>query len=142
MGSKCQTVDALYDCGATSSEPRKIYFRLAEEKWKKRYYNHKKSFNHKKYLYETTASSYVWHMKKSLEETPNLKWSVARGTTPYSNTSKKSFLCKYEKLVIISYSRQYKLLNKRSELFCKCCHENKYILTKGKTLIDSMNIYL
>ena len=49
-----------------------------------------------------------------------------------------------------------KLLNKRSELFGNCRHENKYllknfrandkgylnILTEGKTLIDSMTVYL
>ena len=41
---------------------------------------------------------------------------------------KKYNLCLHEKLVIITYPRQYELLNKRSELFCKCGHENKYLL--------------
>ena len=35
MNGKCQTMDAVYDCCATPPEPRKIYFRLAEGKWKK-----------------------------------------------------------------------------------------------------------
>ena len=47
MDGKCQTMDAFYDCRVTSSELQKIYFGLAEGKWKQRYYNHKKSFNHK-----------------------------------------------------------------------------------------------
>ena len=52
-----------------------------------------------------------------------------------------------------TYPRQHKILNKRSELFCKCCHENKYllkifrvnekgqfnILTEGKTLLNWFN---
>ena len=120
MDGKCQTTDAVYDCRVTSSEPQKIYFGLAEGKWKQRYYNHKKSFNHKRYSHETTLSSYVWHLKETLDVTPNLKWSVVRCTTPYSNISKKCLLCLCEKLVI----------NKRSELFCKCRHENKYLLKK------------
>ena len=42
----------------------------------------------------------------------------------------KCFLCLYQKLVIITYPRQQELLNKRSEPFCKCRHENKYLLIK------------
>ena len=30
MDGKCQTLDAVYDCRFTSSEPRRIYFKLAE----------------------------------------------------------------------------------------------------------------
>ena len=55
-------------------------------------------------------------------------------------------------MVIITYPRQHELLNKRSELFCKCRHENKYllknfrandkgylnILTEGTTLTNIM----
>ena len=76
-------MDVVYDCRVTSSEPQKIYFGLTEEKWKQRYYNHKKSFNHKRYSHETTLSSYVWHLKETLDVTPNLKWSVVRCATPY-----------------------------------------------------------
>ena len=42
MDGKWQTMEAVYDCRVTSAEPRKIYFGLAEGKWKERYYNHKK----------------------------------------------------------------------------------------------------
>ena len=128
MDGKSQTMDAVYDCRLTSLEPRKICFRLAEGKWKKRYYNHKKSFNHQRYSHETTFSCYVQHLKETLDVTLHLKWSVVRCTTPYSNILRKCLQCLYEKLVIITYLRQHKLLNKRSELFCKCCHENKYLL--------------
>ena len=128
IDGKCQTMDAVYNCRVTSSEPQKVYFGLAEGKWKQKYYNHKKSFNHKRYSHETTLSSYVWHLKKTLDITPNLKWSIVRCTTPYSNISKKCLLCLHEKLVIITYSRQHELSSKRSGLFLKCRHENKYLL--------------
>ena len=156
MDGKCQTMDADYVCRVTSPEPRKIYFGLVEGEWKKRYYNHKKSFNRKRYSHETTLSSYLWHLKETLDVTPSLKWSVVRCATPYSNISKKCLLCLHEKLVIITYPRQPEFLNKRSELFCKCRLESKYllknfrvndkgqlnILTEGKTLIHSMKVYL
>ena len=126
MDGKSQTMDAVYNYRVTSPEPRKIYFGLAEGKWKQRYYNHKKSFSHKRYSHETTLSSYMWHLKETLDVTPNLK-SVMRCGTPYSNISKKCLLCLYEKLVIITYPRQQELLNNRSELLCECRHENKYL---------------
>ena len=81
MDGKCQTMDAVYD-RVTSSEPRRIYFGVTEGKWKQRYYNHKKSFNNKRYSHETTLSSYVCHLKETLDVTANLKWSVVRCTTP------------------------------------------------------------
>ena len=74
MDSKYETMDAVYDCRVASSEPQKVYFKLAEQKWKQRYYNHKKSFNHKRYSHETTLSSYVLHLKETLDVTPSLKW--------------------------------------------------------------------
>ena len=128
MDGKCQTMDAVYYCRVTSPEPQKIYFGLAEGKWKKRCYNHKKSLNHKRYSHETTLSSYVWHLKETLDPTPNLKCSVVRCPTRSSNISKTCLLCLYEKLVIITYPRQHEFLNKLLELFCKCRHENKYLL--------------
>ena len=122
----------------TSSEPQKLYFGLAEGKWKQRYYNHKKSFNRNRYSHETTLSSYVLHLKENLDVTPNLKWSIVMCVTPYPNISKKCLLCLYEKLVIITYPRQHELLNKQSELFCKCGDENKYLL-KNLELVTTGN---
>ena len=89
MDGKCQDMDAVYDCGVTSPASRKIYFGLAEGKWKQRYYYHKKSFNQKQYSHEMTLSSYVWHLKETLDVTPNLKWSEVR-CGRLSQTSQKS----------------------------------------------------
>ena len=68
----------VVSCDCASSEPQKINFRFAEGKWKQIYYNHKKSFNHKRYSHETALSSYVWYLKETLDVTPNLKWSVVK----------------------------------------------------------------
>ena len=125
MDGKYRTMDAVYDCRLISPEPRKIYLGLAEGKWKQTYYSHKKSYNHKRHSHETTLSSHVWHLKETLDVTPYLKWSVVRCATTYSNISKECLLCLHEKLVITTYLRQHRLLNKRSELYCKCSHENK-----------------
>ena len=73
-----------------------------------------------------------------------------------SSEVRHTLLKHLKKLVVITYPKQHKLLNERSELFCKCHHENMYhlrifrinnkgqlnILTEEKTLIDSMRVYL
>ena len=105
MDGKCQATDTVYECHVFPPEPQKIYFGLAEGKWKQRYYNHETSFYHKRYSHETTLSSYVWHLKETLDVTPNLKWSIVKCIIPHSNISKKYLLCFYEKLVIITYPR-------------------------------------
>ena len=91
-----------------------------------------------------TTKCYVWHLKETLDVTPNLKWSLLRCTAPYSNISKNCVLCLYEKLVIMTYPRQHELFNKQSELFYKFCHEYKYLLKNFRVndLIDSIKVYL
>ena len=49
---------------------------------------------------QTLFKSYVWHLKETLDVTPNLKLSVVRCTTPYSNVSKKCLLCHLQGLAI------------------------------------------
>ena len=40
-------MNAFYNYRITSLEPQNVHFGLAERKWKKRDYDHKKSFDHK-----------------------------------------------------------------------------------------------
>ena len=124
MDDKCQIIDTVYDCRVTSPEPRKLFFRLAEGKWKPSIITIK-SHSITNDIQIRRLFQVVWYLKETLDVTPNLKWSVVRCATPYTNISKKFLLHLSEKLVIISYRRQQELLNKRSDLFWKCRHENK-----------------
>ena len=128
MEGNCQVNNVIYKCDVTRPLPKKVYLGLAEGEWKSRFYNHKLLFKHKRYSNKTTLSSYMWHLKSVSSETPNLKWSILRCVPPYSNISKKSLLCLYEKLEIVTLQNQKELLNKRSELLCKCSHANKFLL--------------
>ena len=102
---------------STRPFPKKVCLRLAEREWKSCFYNHKLSFKHKIYSNKTTIG-----------QTPNLKWSVLRCVPPHSNISKKCLLCLYEKLEIFTYRNQKELMNKISELLCKCHHANRFLL--------------
>ena len=132
----------------------KGYLELAEGEWKSCFCNHKLSFKNKVYPNKTTLSSYVWHLKSVSVETSNLKWSVLRCISLYSNISKKCLLRLYQKLEIVTYQNQKKLLNKKSDLFCKCRHASKFhlnytgndfrqlaILSSRKKLIVYVPIY-
>ena len=57
-----------------------------------------------------------------------LKWSILKSVPGYWTISKKCLLCLYEKLKIINYPDQEKLLHTLSELISKSRHVNKYLL--------------
>ena len=128
MERKFQVNDVVYKCNVTRPLLKKVYLGCAEGEWKSCFYNHKLSFEHKRYVNKTTLSSQMWHLKSVSSETLNLKWSVLRCIPPSANILKKCLLCLYEKLEIVTYQNQQKILNKRSELLCKCCHANKFLL--------------
>ena len=120
MEGNCQVNNVVYKCDETKPLPKKVNLGLAEGEWKSRFYNHKLSFKPHRYSNKTTLSSYMWHLKSVSSKIPNLKWCVLRCATPYSNISKKCLLHFYEKLEIVTYQNQKELLNKGSELLCKC----------------------
>ena len=128
MEGNCQVNNVVCKCDVTRPLTKKVYLGLAKGEWKCRFYNHKLSFKHKSYSNKTTLSNYMCHLKSVSSETPNLKWFVLRCVPQYSNIPKKCLLCLHEKLKIVTYQNQKKLLNKRSELLCKSCHVNNFPL--------------
>ena len=115
--------DVTYIC----TLPKKKSLRVAVGELKSRLYNHKLSFKHKRYSNKTALSSYKWHLKSVSSETRYLRLSLLRYVPTCSNISKKCLLCWYEKLKIVTYQNQKKLLNKRSELLCKSGYANKFL---------------
>ena len=56
-----------------SVNPDKVYLGTAEGEFKKRYYNHNKSFRNRSYANETTLSKYVCEIKYKYHEMSSLK---------------------------------------------------------------------
>ena len=121
------TVKLVYRCDITRPLSKKECPGLAEGEWKSRFYNHKSSFIYKIYSNKTTIPSSIWHLKSASSEIPNLKWSVLRCIPPYPNISKNCLLCLHEKLEMVTYQNQKKLLNKISKPTPKCHHANKFL---------------
>ena len=120
LDGNCQKNDVSYKCIApTSANPDQVYLGTAARDFKKRYYNHNKSFIHRSYANKTTPSKYVWEIKDKYNEMPSLKWSVVKSVPGYSNISKRCLLCLHEKFEIVNYPNQKELLKKRFELISK-----------------------
>ena len=130
--NQCQTSNLIYrvDVENEVNDEKKIYFRLAATIFKERFGNHKKDFNHKQHSRNTELSKYIW----SLEDAKipySIKLSVVEkvyGETKIDNCP----LCLAEKLHLIEYFDDIRLLNKTSEFINHCRHQNKLLLKSLK----------
>ena len=117
----------------STDKPNKVYLGTAEGgDFKKRFYNHRKSFNNEDGANDISLSKYIQELKETSNSSPTLVWSILKKVPPYSNISKKCLLCLHEKLETINYPRPDELLNKRSELISQCGHANKFLLCHNK----------
>ena len=83
---KCLQEEIVYQAEANAADGEvKYYTGLTEPDFKKRFGNHKKSFEHLRYSHETTLSSYVWEKRMPVwTVTLNGKFSKRLGpTTPH-----------------------------------------------------------
>ena len=99
------------------------YIGSTETTFKKRFSNHKKSFNHQKYRFETTLSKYIWDEK--LNNHPNVSWSFLKKCSTYEIGGKTCDLCLSEKKFIIASMNKNNLINKRTDIGNKCPHKKK-----------------
>ena len=107
LDRKCRTMNTVYKCIAsvpTKPDKSYIYIGLSEDEWKKRYYNHRKSFWNQRYRSETMLSSYVWETKRAII-----------------------------KYAIIKYPDPGNLLNKSSEIISKCPHQRRFLSSNYDT---------
>ena len=130
LNGQCQVTNIIL---LSPEKPNTVYLGTAEGYFKKRLYNHKKSFNKETSANDTTLSKYIWELKETSNINPTLVWSIAKKLPPYSNTSKNCLLRLHEKPEIFNYPRPDELLNKKSELICKCCRASKFSLCNYKT---------
>ena len=134
MNSNCLISNITYKCTVSSATTTKqrAYLGLVDGDWKQRYYNHTQSFRNARYKNNTSHIIYLWELKKKTSEIPKLTWSIPKIDPGYLNILKRCLLCLHEKLYIATCHNQEELVNKRSELILKFCHENKFLLANYK----------
>ena len=121
LNNQCLATNIVYEATVTTNAPNytpKTYIGISEGSFKKRFANHKKSFNHVCYEKETELSKEVWKLKNEGED-PKITWKIKKKCGPFNVTSGKCNLCSNEKLFILELFDNTKLLNKRDELVSK-----------------------
>ena len=86
------------------SSPGKNYIGLTEGTFKKRFYGHQLSIKDRKYAKSTELLKHLWKLKDKGQQY-NIKWTIKKKATPYSNGSKQCNLCLTEKLCILTLNR-------------------------------------
>jgi len=115
LNGNCLLRKTIYEATVSCEDPayiEKRYIGLAETTFKKRYANHKKSFNTERYENETELSKEVWILKRR-HLTPSVHWKIVRECRPFNRAEVKCDLCINEKLEIATYAGE--LLNSKTE---------------------------
>ena len=94
--------------------------------FKKRYANHKKSFNLIKPKNNTTLSIEYWNLKQK-QQAPRLTWAIKGQNKAHGPALNKCNLFLNEKLAIID-DPDNNLLKKRSEEISQCRHRSIFKL--------------
>ena len=130
LNGNCLQPCVIYQATTKSKDNlEKIYIGLIERPWKQRSYSHKLSFTNRKYAHSTALSKYLWDLKGKTQDISEMSWKIKKSAPAYNNNSKRCILCLEEKMAIITFPEQQKLLNnQRSELISKCRHKNKFLL--------------
>ena len=136
LDHKCKTPRIIYraDVSNDVDNETKFYYGLTDTTFKERYNNHKKSFKHEKYRYNTELSKYIWNLHEQ-NKIHTIVWSIVKKV--YGKTrSDFCKLCLTEKYFILKALGDEKLLNKKSEFINKCRHQNRLLLKNVKDSND------
>ena len=117
LNGLCLTSSISYQATIKWSDSKykqKKYKGICETTLKKRYANHKISFNFINSKNDTTLSIEYWNLKQK-QQAPRLTWEIKGQYKAYNPTLKKCNPCLNEKLAIID-DPDKNLLNKRSEV--------------------------
>ena len=104
----------------------KLYKGICKSTFKKRYANHKKSFNAENNKNDTKLSTEYWKLANNKLH-PRISYSIKDNYKSRNPNSKRCSLCLHEKLEIVDDSKKIPL-KKRSEVISQCRHRDKYKL--------------
>ena len=110
----------------------KLYKGICKTTFKKRYANHKKSFNIPTYKNDIKLST-EYRALKTKQLNPKVSWQIKKRYNSYNPISRRCNLYLNEKLEILD-DQDKNLLNKLSEIISHCHHQNKF---KLKTLASN-----
>ena len=140
LEGKCLTKSVVYKAEITIKDTHQTmnYIGVTAGHFKDRYNNHRKSLNNYAYRKETELSKYAWELKEQGKDF-DIKWSIVKSVPAYSAGGGSCKLCLEEKLLILKSKKDH-MLNKRTELFAKCRHKNKFSAKNFKRARSNCNL--
>ena len=125
LPGKCQTESIVYKAEVEAEGSTRNYIGMTANSFKRRYYIHNNSFNNRG-ANSTGLSKYIWELKDK-NKTFELAWSIQAKAPSFTPETNKCYLCLTEKVLILK-SEKRTSLNKRHEIFSKCCHRRGTLL--------------
>ena len=137
---KCLTKSLVYNAEITTTDTHESmnYIGITAGTFKDRFNNHTKSLNNLAYSNETELSKHAWNLKRQNRQF-NIRWSIVKCVPAYSAGGRSCNLCLEEKMSILKSNKE-KTLNKRTELFAKCRHKNKFSARNFKRVRNVGNL--
>ena len=134
LNGNCQAQNIVYKATITCNERSysvNIYIGITEATFKKRYSNHKRSFNLPAYENDTELLKEFWKIKRR-SSVPQIMWRILRKCSRFNRSALRCNLCLNKKLEI-ALLKENNILNKRADLISKCRHINKHTLLRHDT---------
>ena len=137
LGNECLSQNIVYKSIVTTvpDDTERDYLGCTADKWKNRRGGHRQDSNHREFSKRTELAKHIWSIKDS-GKTYTQKWEIyerVRGR----KVGGACKLCMSEKLAILDYPEQDRLLN--SGHMEKCVHERKYMLEYHKGPSDTLD---
>ena len=133
MEGNCKVSNIIYKAVVTTESEQNgdghIYVGMASKDFKRRFYNHSKSFNDERKETSTELAKYIWALKRKGIRY-KVKFEKVSHELPYRPELQKCSMCLKEKVEIIRNMKTNgaKCINKRWEIFRPCLHKNRYLL--------------
>ena len=124
--AKIRKWSVICHLSSNDGSPKQTYIGLTENSFKARFSNHKTSFKHKFKKNSTELSKYIWELKDDNVKC-HVTWKIIKQAQAYSNATKRSNICLWEKYYILC-KPSMGTLNKRNELVTACRHATKFLL--------------
>ena len=126
----CLTENIIYKATVTTTSGNaKTCIGMTEHEFKTRYNSHKLSFKDQKHSHDTVLSKHLRLKDGNINY--EINWHITKRASAYKGKPSRCNLCLAEKLCILT-AQNASLLNKRSELVTKCCHENKFFMATNQ----------
>ena len=137
LSNECLSQNIVYKSTVTTipDDSEKDYLGNTSGKWKNRRAVHRQDFNHRGFSKRTELAKHIWSVKDS-GKTYSLKWDIYKKVRG-RKVGGACKLCMTEKLAILDYPEQDRLLN--SNHMEKCVHERKFMLANYEGPSDTLD---